>query len=205
MTFLRGSICPSCLTFISGSSYDSLVFIPNLNVIITVIVTAITDAKVWALPRTVFQAIMMRTGMEMRNARIDFLRRYKYAPRLESIYSLFSFILNLLFHFFCWEFHYFLMLGRGAPNLKIVGIKLPFEVNNYIVELSTLIWNNLFNSSEDNSQLYYTILYYTWTIIIYFSVPFLQKLNRDEICKIADVLEVVSAYSWMKGQILKTC
>ena len=40
--------------------------------------SAIQPAKVWALERKVFQAIMVRTGMERLNARIEFLRRYGF-------------------------------------------------------------------------------------------------------------------------------
>lgn len=38
---------------------------------------AVNDAKIWALERKVFQAIMMRTGIERQKERMEFLTRYR--------------------------------------------------------------------------------------------------------------------------------
>ena len=37
---------------------------------------AVTDVKVWVLDRTIFQAIMMKTGLQRQEENVNFLKRY---------------------------------------------------------------------------------------------------------------------------------
>lgn len=49
-----------------------------LSLILIGVILASQHAKIWALERKVFQAIMMRTGIERQRERMEFLTRYHF-------------------------------------------------------------------------------------------------------------------------------